>query len=108
MSDISAELLAAVNDIREMVRLLAEPAIGERDKKRRDELRRIVGKSSAKGQAVMLMDGTRTQKQIVNESEIHQGDLSTLVKRLRDANLLSGDPKLPKVVLILPSNFFET
>jgi hypothetical protein len=103
----TAEVNAAILEMRDLLRLLAEPAIAERDKKRREELLRIVGSSKPKAKAVLLMDGSRQQLAIHNEIGINKGDLSTLVKQLNQASLLAGDPKLPKVALTLPSDFFE-
>lgn len=103
----SAQLLAAVQEIRELLRLMAEPAIAERDAKRRAELKRIVGSSTRKVEAVLQMDGTRAQKDIQRETGINQGDLSTLVKRLKESDLISGDGKQPKLAITVPANFFE-
>ena len=105
--DPVAELLSAVREIRDLVRLLAEPAIAERDRKARGELRRIVGNSVAKKKAVLLMDGSRPQRAIHREAGINEGHLSTLVKQLNSANLLSGDRKEPKLSISITANFFE-
>jgi hypothetical protein len=79
MSEHSAEILQAVSEIRDLVRLLAEPAIAARDQELRSELRRIVGRSATKAKAVLLMDGSRTQRAIHRESALNEGHLSTLV-----------------------------
>lgn len=102
-----AELLQAVNEIRDLIRLMAEPAIAARDKKFRDQLRQLVGNSKRKASSILLMDGSRTQTEIRNETAINQGDLSTLVKRLSEGKLLSGDGKRPKLAISIPGNFFE-
>jgi DNA-binding MarR family transcriptional regulator len=107
MDEQSGELLSAVREIRDLIRLMAEPAIAERDKKLRDELRRIVGKSVLKAKAVLLMDGSRLQSAIQRDTGMNQGNLSTLVKQLNDGNLLSGNVKEPKLVISIPANFFE-
>lgn len=104
----SAELLSAVNEIRELLRLMAEPAIAERDQKLRTELKGIVGSSAPKARAVLLMTGALTQSEIQRETGINKGNLSTLVKQLKENNLLSGDPKNPKIAISIPSNFFES
>jgi hypothetical protein len=101
-----SEILAALCEIRDMVRLIAEPQIAARDKKLRDELVRIVG-SGAKRKAVLAMDGNRTQMEIHKKTGIHLGTLSTLVKQLGKSQLLSGDPKKPKLALSIPANFFD-
>lgn len=109
MSDHAAQLLEAVQEMRELLRLMAEPAIADRDKKLRATLREIVGSPTGKkAKAVMLMDGTRNQKSIVDECGINQGDLSTLVKKLKGANLVPGDGKQPKLAISIQRNFFET
>jgi DNA-binding MarR family transcriptional regulator len=84
----------------------AEPAIAERDQKLRAELKRIVGSSSAKSKAVLLMDGTRTQRDIHRETGMNVGNLSTLVKQLKNSKLVSDDPN-PTLAIKIPSNFFK-
>jgi hypothetical protein len=101
-------ILTVVCEIRDLVCLMAEPAIAERDQKYRRELRRLVGSSPANKKAVLLMDGKRTQRAIHVEAGIHEGNLSTLVKRLKSARLLSGDQKEPKLSITVPPNFFES
>jgi len=105
--DEESELLKAVCEIRDLVRLLAEPAIAERDRSLRAELRRVVGKSAAKSAAVLRMDGSRTQAQIQRETKINQGDLSSMVKKLKEAKLITGDGKRPTVAISIPSTFFD-
>ena len=64
MEDLSTEILSTVREIRDLVQLIAEPAIAARDKKYRDELRKIVGNSKPKAKAVLLMNGNRAQAEI--------------------------------------------
>ena len=106
--DEKSELLNAILEIRDLVRLLAEPAIAERDQKLRSELKRIVGNSPAKRKSVFFMDGNRTQSDIQRETNINQGHLSTLVKQLKENKLLNGDAKKPKLAISIPPNFFES
>ena len=94
--DDSSQLLESINEIRDLLRVIAEPAMAEHYKKQRSELRRIVGNSVPKSKAVFLLDGTRTQAEINKEIGIHKGHLSDLVKKLSEAKLLQGDPKQPK------------
>src|SRR5436190_1542574 len=77
MDEYSADILKAIHEIRDLIRLMAEPAIAERDKKLRSELRRIVGNSVPKAKSVLLMDGSRTQSAIQRETGIDKGYLST-------------------------------
>jgi hypothetical protein len=108
MSDSSTQMLSVLTEMRDLLRLLAEPAIAERDKKLRETLRAIGGSgSSKKAKAILLLDGTRTQADVTKSCGIHKGDLSGLVKRLRDAELLKGDPKQPQLAISIPANFFE-
>lgn len=107
MSEVPADLLGAVCEIRDLLRLMAEPAVAERDKKLRTELRRIVGSSAPRAKAVFLMDGSRSQSAIVKDCGVNAGHLSTLVKHLDAAKLLSGDPKKPKLAISIPKNFFD-
>jgi hypothetical protein len=107
MDNPPSELLNAVLEIRELLRLMAEPAIAERDRNLRSELRRIVGKSPTKAKSVLLMDGNHTQTTIYNETGFDRGDLSRLVKTLIESKLISGDGKQPKLVISIPATFFE-
>ena len=105
--DESSQLLKAVNEIRDLVRLMAEPAIAERDQKLRASLKLIVGSSAVKSKAVALMDGSRTQAVIHRETGMNAGHLSTLVKRLNEAKLVAGESKQPELAISIPPNFFE-
>lgn len=108
MSDSSDEMLRVLTEMRDLLRLLAEPAIAQRDKKLREALRTIAGSATGKkASAILLMDGKRHQAAIINECGINQGDLSVLVKKLKAAELLKGDPKQPELAISIPQNFFE-
>lgn len=100
-------LLEEVRQMRKLLELLAEPAIAQRDAKLRDELRKIVGTSQKKQESVYLMDGSRTQKQIQDQTYVHQGDLSTMVGKLGSAGLLADGKKQPKLAISIPSNYFD-
>ncbi|MDV3252569.1 hypothetical protein DevBK_14610 [Devosia sp. BK] len=109
MSDLDVQILSVLEEMRDLLRLIAEPAIAERDKKLRDVLRGLVGSAKTnKAKAVLLMDGTRTQAKIVEECGIDKGQLSGLVKALREAGILRSDAKQPGLALSLPPNFFDT
>ena len=64
------ELLSAIQEIRNLIRIMAEPAIAEHDKKARAELLRLVGSSAKKANAVFLMDGSRIQSVIQKETDL--------------------------------------
>jgi hypothetical protein len=107
MSDNSAQMLSVLAEMRDLLRLIAEPAIAERDKKLREALLVIGGNAtSKKAKAIFLLDGTRTQADVTKGCGIDKGDLSDLVKKLRAAELLKGDPKQPRLAISIPANFF--
>lgn len=108
MTDNSAELLGVLHKIHGLLELLAEDRIAERDAKQRKALREIVGGSGPMQRSVLLMDGTRSQKDIISETSAHKGQLSTLVGKLRAAKLLVEDLKDPKLAISIPSNFFDS
>lgn len=98
------ELLREMCDL---LRIIAEPGLAKRDEKRRTALSAIVGKSSAKAKAVLLMDGSKNQAAIRKDAAIDQGALSRLTKTLREEGLIAADEKHPKLVLPIPANFFD-
>lgn len=100
-------LLAEVREMRKLLELIAEPAIAQRDAKFRDELRKIVGNSAKKQKSVFLMDGSRTQSQIVSETSVDHGDLSKMVNKFETSGLLVNGRKQPKLVINVPANFFD-
>lgn len=107
MTENSTELLETVRKIHDLLELLAEDKIAERDAKQRRTLLEIVGTSVPMKKCILLMDGTRTQKEISTETSAHQGNLSTLVGKLNTAGLLVGDKKTPMLAISIPPNFFE-
>jgi hypothetical protein len=95
-----------LREIRDLLVLIAEPALAKRDESLRAALLELAGRGKAKRSAILLMDGARSRADICKESGIDQGDLSRLVKALREKNLIGpGDP--PKIILALPPKFFE-
>ena len=108
MTDISVQMLRVLTDMRDLLQLMAEPAIAARDKKSRAVLRGIAGSGiGKKAKAVLLMDGTRTRQDIITASRIDPGELSVLVKKLTAAALMTGDAKQPQLAISIPYNFFE-
>ncbi len=103
-----SQLLETVQKIHALLELLAEDKIAQRDAKQRAALREIVGGSAKMHKSVLMMDGTRTQKEIRAISLAQQSHLSALVGKLYKAKLLAGDTKSPKLVISIPSNFFVT
>lgn len=107
MADTSEELLGVARELRDLLRLIAEPQIAARDEKRRAQLSEIVGRSVPKRESVLLMDGSRSQSQICSQTGIRQGHLSVLTKQLREAELLVAESQNPKLAIFLPPNFFD-
>ncbi len=102
--DEQTELL---REVRDLLRVIAEPALAERDKKRRASLLEVVGTSQRRAEVVLLMDGSRTQAELQRQSGMDQGGLSRLVKTLRDKELIKPDEKHPQLVISIPATFFE-
>lgn len=96
-----------LREIRDLLRIMAEPELAKRDQRLRASLIEIVGKSKAAASAVVTMDGSKSQKEICSGSKIDPGQLSRLVKSLRLKDLIAADEKHPKLVLSIPSSFFE-
>ena|SRR6266404_6460356 len=96
-----------LTEIRDLLQVMAEPELAKRDARVRVSLRDIVGNSNKKAKAALLMDGARSQSAIVKESGIDQGNLSRLVKALAAAQLISADEKHPKLLVRIPSTFFD-
>ena len=103
-SNDQTELL---REIRDLLLVIAEPALAKRDEGLRTDLLEIVGKSKLKAKAVLLMDGSKAQASICKESGIDQGDLSRVTKALRAKSLITADLKQPKLVVAIPANFFD-
>jgi hypothetical protein len=96
-----------LREIRDLLRLIAEPALAKRDEQLRASLSELVGKSRQKAEVVALMDGTRLQADIQKAVGIDQGNLSRFVKALYDAELIGPDEKRPKLGFPAPSNLID-
>ena len=107
MNVLAEQIQGAICEIRDLLRIIAEPQIAARDEKLRNELAHIVGKSVSKQKSIFLMDGNHTQSSIRHQTGVNQGHLSTLVKHLGQSDLLTGDPKKPKLAIVVPPNFFD-
>lgn len=96
-----------LREIRDLLRLIAEPALAKRDEKLRSALREVIGKSKQKAEAVALMDGTRSQAAIRQSCGMDPGNLSRLVKALRTRQLIAPGDEQPKLIFSIPSNLVE-
>src|SRR5438093_5770836 len=93
--------------MRDLLRVIAEPALAKRDQSLRAALLQVVGRSKPKAKAVLLMDGSRNQADIRKESGMDQGNLSRLEKALRANGLLKPDATHSQLVISIPADFFE-
>jgi CRP-like cAMP-binding protein len=96
-----------LREIRDLLQLIAEPALAKRDERLRASLQDLVGKSKQKAEAVVLMDGTRSQADIRKAAGIDRGNLSRLVTGLRQTELIGPDEMRPKLVFPAPSNLID-
>ena len=96
-----------LTEIRDLVQIMAEPALAKHHEKLRDALRAIVGKNKKKAGAVLLMDGATSQAAIVKETGIDKSDLSKLVKALKSESLIATDEGHPKLRIKVLPNFFD-
>ena len=94
-------------EMRDLLRVIAEPQLAARDKRPRSALLKVVGHSTRRAKAVLLMYGSRSQADLYKESGMDQGDLSRLVKALRAKELIRSDEKRPELALSVPPNFFD-
>lgn len=99
--------IALLTEIRDLLLLMAKDKIAARDKRLRDELLTIAGKGKLQQAAVLLMDGSRRQGEIQKKAGIDPAQLSRLLKALREKKLLNDERENPKIVIPLPSDFFE-
>jgi DNA-binding MarR family transcriptional regulator len=95
-----------LTEIRDLLQVMAEPALAKRDAKLRSSLRSVVGRGKKAKAAALLMDGSRSQSAIVKESGIDQGNLSRLIKALAAAQLISPDEKHPRLLVKVTHTFF--
>lgn len=96
-----------LREIRDLLRLIAEPALAKRDERFRESLQELVGKSLQKATATVLMDGTRSQGDITKAAGIDRGNLSRLVTALRKEKLIGPDEKRPMLLFSMPPNFID-
>jgi hypothetical protein len=96
-----------LTEIRDLLHLIAEPALAKRDGKLRTALQSVAGKGQKARCAIHLMDGSRSQASIAKESDMDTSNLSKLVRSLTKKSLIADDEKHPKLVIRIPANFFD-
>ena len=99
-------LLIAVLEIKELLKLIAEPQLAQRDEKNRSLLRATVGKSLWKQKVIPHLDGTKTQTDIRNVVKVDRSDLAKFIRALRATDLLVGSEK-PHLNIDIPATFFQ-
>lgn len=102
--DEQTELL---REVRDLLRVIAEPALAERDKKLKAALLEVVGNSKKRAEVVLLMNGFRSQADLHKESGLDRGNVSRIVTALRAKQLIKEDDKTPELVIAIPPNFFD-
>jgi predicted transcriptional regulator len=95
MNNIDEQILETLKDIRDLLRLSAQPTLDAA----LAEIRRLVSTSDKKLTAVVLMDGTKSQSEIAKVSAYDKSDLSKLVKQLTDLGVLSSSSVNPKLLI---------
>jgi|KBSSwiStaDraftv2_1062776.scaffolds.fasta_scaffold2167820_1 hypothetical protein len=101
------EQIELLREMRDLLRVMAEPALAERDKKLRAALIEAVGNSKKRAQMVPLLDGSRTQSDLHKATGLDPGNVSRFVRALREKHLIKDDEKHPELVISVPPNFFE-
>jgi hypothetical protein len=96
-----------LREIRDLLRLIAEPALAKRDEGLRASLQELIGKSKQKAEVAALMDGTRLQADIRKATGMDHGNLSRFVAALRKAELIGPDEKCPKLVFPAPLDLID-
>src|SRR5712672_2377269 len=96
-----------LTEIRDLLQVIAEPALANRDEKFREAIRILAGNSQKNRDAIMGMDGSRSQATIAKDLGIDKGQLSRLVKAMSQQLLITADEKHPKLRVKLPPNFFD-
>jgi hypothetical protein len=97
-----------LTEIRDLLLLIAEPELAKRDQRLRAALQQVIGKSKPRAKAVILMDGTRSQADVRKESGIDPGELSRLLKALREAKLIGLEDEKLKLAFPMPSNLIDS
>jgi hypothetical protein len=102
-----SEEVELLTEIRDLLQVIAEPVLAKIEAKRRSALQAVVGSSGKKANAVLLMDGRRSQSEIARDSAMDHGNLSRLVKGLAAAQLISADEKSSRLLVTIPPTFFS-
>lgn len=84
-----------LEEIRDLLKLMATPQLMERIRDDRTLIRQQVGKSSKRRAAVLLIDGIRTRAQVQRDAKIDQGDLSRLITALKRAEVVNEEEGVP-------------
>ena len=103
-----AEDTELLREIRDLLLLIAEPALSQRDERLRGALLKIVGQSSQRAEAVAMMDGTRSQATIRTDCGMDKGNFSRFLKSLREQKLIGPDDGNPKLTFPAPPSLIDS
>jgi len=96
-----------LREMRDLLRVLAEPALAARDKTRRAALIEIVGTSKKRVAVIVAMDGKKSQADLAKTAGINSSNVSRLVGELREHQLIKGDDRYPELTISIPDDFFD-
>ena len=96
-----------LREIRDLLRLMAEPQLAERDRKGREAILAIVGRSEKRQKAVLLVDGIRTRAQIQKELGWDDGNMSRLFSALKDAGVCDVQNGIPTLRVSISAAMFN-
>jgi hypothetical protein len=105
MSD--SEQIELMREVRDLLRVIAEPSLAKRDAAARKVVLKAVGTSKGRADAALKMDGTRSQSEIRRDTKIDSANLSRLVKALREGGVLGPDEKRPRLKVWIPPDMFD-
>jgi len=106
-SNETTSITTLLTDIRDLLLLIAEPAIAKRDSGLRASIREAVGTGVKRQAASLLMNGKLTRKEIQAQSTIDQSGISRLVSELIEKGLALEEDSRPCLVCQLPSDFYK-
>jgi CRP-like cAMP-binding protein len=107
MNDIDIRMVSLLEEIRDYLRLMAEPALAERDRIKREKLKEIVGKSQKRQEVVLSFDGIKSRAQIQKELGMDQGNMSRFVSELKASGIVLEEGGKPRLLIPVDSLFFQ-
>lgn len=105
--EYNEKIVNLLTEIRELLRIIAEPQLAERDRQGRATIVKIVGRSQKRKSAVLLIDAVRTRADIQKLSEIDPGDLSRFMSELKEAQLCEEQSRVPRLRVSVDEKMFD-